>query len=106
MLVWLNAQWHPVAIAKHGTLLTLIAPVVQWEPGNAWEADDELCNARIMVVVNRVLLLSACHVQPSFKLKVQFPTVFLRPSGQQIIKVCIIIMPYNKYYGVHSKLPW
>ena len=76
MLVWLDAQWHPVAIAKHGTLLTLIAPVVQWGPGNAWEADDKLCNAHIMVVVNRVLLLSAWHVQPSFKLKVQFPPVF------------------------------
>ena len=63
MLVRLDTQWHPVAIAKHGTLLTLIAPVVQWEPGNAWEADDKLYNAHIMVVVNRVLLPSAWHVQ-------------------------------------------
>ena len=62
--------------AKHGTFLTLIAPVVQWEPGNAWEADDKLCNAHMMVVVNRVLLLSTWHVQPSFKLNVQFLTVF------------------------------
>ena len=76
MLVWLEAQWHSVAIAKHGTLLTLIAPVVQWGAGNAWEGDDKLCNAHMMVVVNRVLLLSAWHVQPSFKLKVQFLPVF------------------------------
>jgi len=107
VLVRLDAQWHPVAIAKHGTLLTLIAPVVQWKPGNAWEADDKLCNAHIMIVVNRVLLLSAWHVQPSFKLKVPFPAVFSCTHVQQIMKVLyIIIMRYNKYHGVHSKLPW
>ena len=66
MLVRLDAQWHPVAIAKHGTLLTLIALVVQWEPGNAWEADDKLCNAYIMVVVNQVRTAAVCVACAAF----------------------------------------
>ena len=32
--------------------------------------------------------------------------MYARTHGLQIIKVCIIIMLYNKYCGVHSKLPW
>ena len=56
-----DAQWHPVAIAKHGALLQLYTG----------DLADKLGNAHIMVLVNLVLLLSTWHVQPS-----QSPTVF------------------------------
>ena len=62
---------------------------------------DKLCNSHIMVVVSRVLLLSTWHVQPSFKLIVQSPTVhvFLRCACLVVLHSrCRLLFIYGYVY--------
>ena len=67
LLVWLNSQWHPVTIAKHGALLTLLQ-LYNGDlaiPGKY--VDTKRCISHIM-----------WHVQPSFELIILSLTIFLR----------------------------